>query len=266
MKRVYAFWIIGVICLSGFFIANFSSAKTHTAIKDLDIYTIQPRLITEEFMPPSTLQDAAQKLTNKFTGHLKYSDIYQYKDIITTQSVKKFGQSQIILWRGHGSWDDENKQPIILTGRDFDETESEPNIIIQDGFYEAITPEYINKYVGDLSGSLIYLNVCESAHNEKLIEAFLKKGAETVIGSTNTLEMNYSNNIQDMSITLLGEINPTTNNYYTMGEALENAKNEYGAIDPGSGGKLVLFGNKNYRIATVAETPVTPLAPNTGSK
>lgn len=266
MKKVYAFLIIGLICLSGFFITNSSSAKTHTTIKDLDIYTIQPRLITEEFMPPSTLQNIAQKLANKFTGHLKYSDIYQYKDIITTQSVKKFGQNQIILWRGHGSWDNGNEQPIILTGREFEEAESEPNIIVQDSFYEAITPEYINKYVGDLSGSLIYLNVCESAHNEKLIEAFLKKGAETIIGSTRTAEMDYSNNIQDMSVTLLGELNPTTNNYYTMGEALENAKEKYGAIDPGSGGKLVLFGNKNYRIATITEVPVTPLAPNTGSK
>lgn len=261
MKRAYAWGLTILACLGVIFATNVG-AKEETVVKTLDIHTIQPRLVTEEFMPPSTLQGVAQSLADKFNDKIKYADEYEYTDIITTRAIQKLGANQIILWRGHGDWDYENEQPVLRTGRDFNEAEAEADTIRVDFFYEAITPEYISKNAGDMSGSLVYLDVCESARNSKLADVFLAKGAETVLGVTDTAEMTYNNNVQDKVITLLGEVNPETGNYYTIGEALNVAKNEYGEKDPGSGGEIVIFGNTDYRVASIIQ--VVPGAPDTG--
>lgn len=293
MNKARVLLNIGVIALSAIF--TISNAVATTNIKNLDIYTIQPwytesQGTSDHIELPANITDradllpaAATYLQNKFPGKLNYIFSSKDEDIFTSNIISQLSANQIILWQGHGDWVDE----IIAleTGRDFDNSRlSNPTYLddynsnriakipigMGDLSTEGITPKYFDKYASqNLNNSLIFFGVCHSGHDDSLAQTLLNHGASTVVASTLTLQMDYGNIMQYEAIRLLSEINPNTNNYYTIGEALDFAKTEYGSIDPGSGGELVIFGDSNYRIADIIPdpelTPVIPLAPNTGS-
>ncbi len=281
--------VLGVIVASLAFCCVFRNTLTHADAKKLDILTIQPWYTMssgpiEGFEPPDGIIDRAEllpavasRLANKFPDFLDYTLVSQDQDILTSGIIEKLGSNQLVLWQGHGNWDEGTETVILDTGRDFDFVEYEKEdsdyrkavdageIVQIDYYYEGITPKYVEKYTSNnLSGSLIFFGVCHSGHNSSLANILLERGASTIVASTRTLQMTYGNLMQYETVRLLGEINPTTNNYYTVGEALDTAKTKYGATDPGSEGELVIFGDRNYRINTISEDPIIPLVPNTG--
>ena len=218
----------------------------------------------------SILECAANNLAQldnvTFENHIKDAPI-------TKEVVQSFGENQIIFFQGHGDWMYGKNVIGIETGAMYDDEkyDSDPNYkadvddgLIIPGWNEIITAKYITKYCGSLDNSIVYLGQCETCHeeytyndqdeiigseiDESLVNAFLEKGAAAVIANTHTIGMRYGNLLEFTTINLLGNINSQTGKKYTIGEALQEAKNTYGEKDINSGCESKLFGNANWRI------------------
>ncbi|MCQ3914421.1 MAG: hypothetical protein MJ201_01200 [Mycoplasmoidaceae bacterium] len=119
---------------------------------------------------------------------------------------------------------------------------------------EAISMYFIEQYVGDLDGSIVYLGNCFSGREVTFAQTFLNKGAEAVIGNSDTIQVAYNSLIEYTTIKKLGEINKKTKKPYTLYEALEYAKSIYGKTDKekysaANGAEPILFGNPNFRLS-----------------
>ena len=165
--------------------------------------------------------------------------------VLNSELFKKLGKNQIILFEGHGSFekfyeDDVEMHSVMWTGRDYQESEKETNPdylnynLIPAGFggyEEALTSGFIEEYVGDLTGSIVYLGNCFSARETTFAQSFLRKGAAAVIGNTHTTQSAYNSLIEYSTIKFLGEINPETKKTNTLFEAMAKAKQIYGKTD-----------------------------------
>lgn len=275
--------------------AVFTFGNAFATDKPIDIYTIQPWYEEEswsggdEHIPlpegvdnqADIIPAAARIVTSNFPNY--HYSLVSKNEPVTAETIKKIGPNQIVLWQGHGNWDEKNHS-MLRTGNNFDgEKLEDPTyeddfdngriVLIEEGGgglstnFEGITSKYIDKYGGDMSGSLIYIGACESGVDGVLAQAFLDKGAATVVVMTKTIQTLYGNIMQYTTVKLLTEINPETGDYYTLGEALAKAKSIYGKDDlekgfyPAAlGAEPVIYGDANYHIASVEK----PLSPNSG--
>ena len=130
-----------------------------------------------------------------------------------------------VIWRGC-YWDDRK----IETDEQFAKEVRYGRIVNAEG-KEAITAKYIKKYTGDLTGSIVYLGECHSAHDTILAQAFIDKGAVAVIGNSRETQQLYNNIIEYTVTVLMCQTNPNSGQQYTFREALEEAKFKYGMTD-----------------------------------
>lgn len=184
---------------------------------------------------------------------------------ICADLLSKLGKNQIIMFEGHGSFtslgiqDDPYTYSVMWTGRTWgtqpvlQDDIDEFRIINAEG-NEAISMYFIEQYVGDLDGSIVYLGNCFSGREVTFAQTFLNKGAEAVIGNSDTIQVAYNSLIEYTTIKKLGEINKKTKKPYTLYEALEYAKSIYGKTDKekysaANGAEPILFGNPNFRLS-----------------
>lgn len=106
----------------------------------------------------------------------------------------------------------------------------------------AITPAFIDRYVSSLPNSIVVLSACRSAINSSMANAFMSKGAKTVLGYTDYVYTSYS---QDTTSSFMEEL---FNDKTTL-EAFNEAIKKHGA-DDGDGAKFTLFGSKNLKLAS----------------
>ncbi|MCQ2751608.1 MAG: hypothetical protein MJ189_00645 [Coriobacteriales bacterium] len=257
--------------------------------KNIDFCTIQPSYMYESWQTgdehislPEDASDmgdiipaAVRKCQSRFPSFTYSTSLKD--DQVKCDAIEQIHPNQIVIWQGHGDWDEVNSLIILETDTAFSTYSSDPaytedianKLIVEvpGGYYAGITPGYIDKYGGDMSGSFIYLGSCESGHegNTSLAQAFLNKGAAAVIVNTHTIQANYGNIMQYTVTTLLTEINPTTGNYYLLGDALAKAKSIYGTNDlekgwyPAAlGAEPFIVGDANWRVAQVDPPAPTP--------
>lgn len=203
---------------------------------------------------PAGCKNLANSLANvTYSVSDFYFDKPLNKDIISN-----FNKNQYIVLQSHGDYDTEHHSFIVTN--DILDTGSED---YQNGLTceymgwpnEGITSKYIDAYCPDISGSIVYLGQCFSGKDDVLAKSFLNKGAVAVLASSCDIQMHYGDMMQYKISTLLGEINPKTNNYYTLKEALEEAQNLYGKTDKekyqaySNDCEVLLFGDGNIRLA-----------------
>lgn len=203
----------------------------------------------------ASLKNVSYKEDNKFIDQ-----------VINQAMLSKLGKNQIILIQSHGEYIDEYLHETILTGADYDESkvqqEDEDRIVESNMWnqktynnYEAITFEYIKAYCPDISGSIVYMGQCFGGIDWALATSFLDKGAVAVYGASDAIQMHYGDMMQYKVTSLLGEINPSTEKYYTTGEALKKAQELYGIDDKvkydggANGARVLLYGDPNFRLA-----------------
>lgn len=253
--------------------------------KNLDIVTFQPFYNTsistsvEAWSLPDgvdTYNDlvpkTGQRLADKIDSiSYKQEDCSQNEVLSGKLFSSKLGPNQIILFEGHGSFEHINiggdpfMHSVMWTGTQYTRRQDDPDVqearIIEAGgdqHMEALTLYFIEDYVEDLTGSIVYLGNCFSARECTFAQMFLSKGAVAVIGNSDTTQSAYNDLIEYTTIKKLGEINPDTHLPYTIYEALMFAKGIYGKNDhekapslPGDASEPILFGDPNYRIAKI---------------
>lgn len=281
MKRKLNLIVLTILCLASL------PANSFAADQNLEIITFQPvyeylswqeggdegiETLPDGIPNQAELAPAAARYITSKIPDTEYT--VASKDLpITKENIQSLGPNQIVIWQSHGNWDEENEHIVIQTGADYDDEKyaTDPDykadvdngrIVKIDTYYEGITAAYFEEYLGDLTGSFIFLGQCDSAHDgsDELASVFLRKGASAVIANSKTIRMTYGNVMQYTVTKLLADINPDTKGYYTLGDALTKAKSIYGASDhdryPGSlGAELLLFGDANYHLANIPTPP-----------
>lgn len=216
------------------------------------------------------LDDVATDINSKFSNY-SFSSSTNYNDNqVTLNTIRALHEDEIVLWHGHGYYGPVVKS-CLVTGEDFDWNgwwwdttgyfeDCVTNRIINSwvtGYDKVIiSSKYIEKYCGNLNNSLIYLAACDSGKTSELANSFLNKGSAAVVANSDTIIREYNVAMLYETLRNMLIINPATQNYYSLQEALNTAKTVYGSDDSdnrygGVGATPNIFGGtnaNNYRL------------------
>ena len=194
---------------------------------------------------PDIANDAVSDLMDECADlYSRVSNNYRGTNV-TLDLVKNLPSNSLIFWNGHGGYG-----PIVrsflCSGEYFDWSKWWLDIIyfndcVQDNIIRrstdnqqdlaCFTSNYIHKYCGDLSNDCIIMASCHSLQDTNLADAFLCKNAESVLGFSETVYTAYCLTIGYKCVAYMTNINPETENYYTLREALNASIREDGAND-----------------------------------
>lgn len=215
---------------------NVSSGGDEVALSFFS-YQPNPDIATDEIEAHG--QEISKRLAN-------CSYISNYAgDQVTLELIKTLPEDEVVFWNGHGGYGPIVKS-FLCSGEYFDwdawwwdwdyyvdcvsdriirrSTEKQADLA-------CVTSKFIQHYCGDLSNSLIMLASCHSAQEDRLAQAFIDKGADAVLGFTDTVYTSYCLNICDDAMRTMTSLNAATDDYYTLEEAVELAKDTYGDDD-----------------------------------
>lgn len=213
-------------------------------------------------------EELALRLKTAFRNYSAPQSLDYDEKEVTLDTISKFGKNQIVLWMGHGGFL-RNGGPCIMLREEYDEqryqTDTEYyNMLVNGELISSIdgelgfTAKYVYKNMNDLSGSFFFFNSCFSGKTSELADAFLDRGAYCFTGYTSSVYVHYASAMQFSITTLMTNINPATNDYYTLSEAIEASKKDYGYDDRIAGStktpaEIIVFGGEqaeNLRLAT----------------
>lgn len=187
---------------------------------------------------------SANFIVNTEPGKYKYEDSL-INDEVTVDSVKNLGEYDVIIWEGHGAYNEELHSALV-TGEDasiwdyWKMGSSHINDMLEhrvttttlkDGpLHFVITSKFIDEYVDSMRGALIFLGTCSSLKDDELANSFINKGAYAVFGYTDIVkpyyEM-YSRAVLFNELTTKGE----DGQYQTISEAYGNTIKKVGRDD-----------------------------------
>lgn len=208
------------------------------------------------------------RMTDEAADCLSSISSYWHRDVVkengqvSIDELKDLGLrggNEIILWRGHGCYVD-GRGPVLCIGEYYD-----ANRRTYDKAYDAqfndkcfmycddgrlvITPKFVETYVHDLDGALVYLGACESGRDATMADAWRKAGAKTVIGFSDTVLTVYDGVMtRDFVRALCSK--DAKGHYKSAEEALGEAKAANGESDAvrykGKGAVPKLFGDGGF--------------------
>lgn len=190
---------------------------------------------------------SANFIVNTEPGKYKYEDSL-INDEVTVDSVKNLGEYDVIIWEGHGAYNEELHSALV-TGEDasiWDYWKMGSSYVVNDmlehrvttttlkdgPLHFVITSKFIDEYVGSMQGALVFLGTCSSFKDDELANSFINKGAYAVFGYTDIVkpyyEM-YSRAVLFNELTTKGE----DDQYKTIDEAYQNTYNKVGKCKNG---------------------------------
>ncbi len=115
---------------------------------------------------------------------------------ITYDTLDLFGPNQVIIWDGHGGYDEDLGGYLILSYDlwDYlsDNLPDDDYKLYNNGFL-VIDSNDIDHNVGNMDNSFVYLSTCLCGKDDRLANAFLNKGADVVVASTDIIHIDYCN-------------------------------------------------------------------------
>lgn len=220
-----------------------------------NIRTFQPHVKEYEKEEYSVLIDQTAKNIGSGMEGFDFTDNVD-NDKVTPDSVKSFAANEIILWEGHGAYNPDDHS-VIATGQDItfsywmsNHKDFSKEILVDVNGYAAVTSAFVNKYVGDISGSFIYINTCWGGRDDVLANAFLKKGALAVIANTENISKKYATAMLDRFM-LNAFYYTESGEHFTLTRALETSLYEVGENDYDYFARMIGVNNfKNDRSRT----------------
>lgn len=159
---------------------------------------------------------------------------------VTLREAAHIGQNKFVLWHGHGVYFEEYGPCLVL-----EESTSDANYLfvettlLNNGKY-LVTPQFVNKYFDDMTGTFIYISSCSGLRDNRLAEAFSAKNATAIVANTDVISTSYSCNMMEAVTNGLLEGKK-------LDDAMASAKEKYGEHD------LWFYGN--YKALGYAEAP-----------
>lgn len=236
---------------------------------DLQIITMQPwnSFGTEHLLENDKFISAARKAENTFEN-VTYTALYEDREV-TLDVINTMSKNQVILINTHGGYDS-MFGPFLSTGQTYKFSEEfsmdaiagriimtgKPNDV--DGRL-CITAGYVEKYLGNLSNSMVYMGACKSFMDHRLANSFKDKGADVVMGFTDTVIADYDRAMITSIMEVLCTYSESDSEYGNIGQALAYARkvngeddSEYILVDEeekdNKPARLVYIGAKEYRL------------------
>lgn len=232
-----------------------------------DVSTFQPCLHTysadiQEISKLAT-DGSASEIQNRIEDYFFINDYDN--DEITLDTIKNISDN-VVIWHGHGGYTSKHHS-FLQTSVKLDETRflldpfyyiknigytdeylSGSIICTSDG-YVCVTHKFIDKYLGNLENSFIYLGACSSGVDDELANSFIAKGASTVLVNTGTIHTLYNLAMIESVCQNMTHISQVTGNYYTANEALKDAKLKNGSVccSEHSETEVKIVGDNSYR-------------------
>ena len=240
----------------------------------MSVVTMQPCVGTYSQSLASNMRlpdNAANAIAAEFSNYSFTSSNNLDNASVSLSRIKSISSNQVVIWHGHGGYS-KSLHSFLVTGEEFSWDKWMWDVsywwdCVQDRIVQSsngramITSRYIDKYCGNMNNSLIYLAACQSGKDSTLANAFLNKGAAAVVANSETILTVYNTRMENATLTRMTDVNPSTNNYYTLKEALEAAKRQHGSND-GSANRAtpLIFGGttaENYRFGDVKPGKIT---------
>ena len=237
---------------------------------DSTVYTFQPfyESYPASIDPYLDFPDKAAQLLHATFDNCSWNGNND-ENAVTLDSVRAFEPNEIILWHGHGGYD-ENLGPFLVTGQRYDRDRMLEREYFEDVVNDrvisvmdnrlAFTAAFVDEHCGSLDGSFFYLGSCSSGRDSRLADAFLRKGATAVVANTDTISTIYNLSMQYQTVEYMCQIDPATANAYTLEKALALSMEKLGendfrfSLDPNRDAHPVIFGGydaANYRFGSV---------------
>ena len=198
-----------------------------------------------EYQGSFTVPSSANLLKKTNLGY-SYSLNNKFIDkSVTIEGLKKIGENKVIIWEGHGSYTSE-LHSCLVTGERADNWNSTHlySADIKDdrlaftsgilgtylGSQYAITSAFVNHYIKQMDNSLVFLGACSSGKDDVLANAFLNKGAKSVLAFDNSTSMEYEMLMRTYIFYLLSS-HEKYGRFCTVQEALVDAQKLFGKKD-----------------------------------
>lgn len=201
--------------------------------------------------------DAAGLISNAFDMYHFQSDgsesDHNYDDMeVSLENILKFSENNIILWHGHGGFNQKNGCYLgtgIRTSKEsrkkYAQDIREETLLFGKGGTYLITASFFDKYFAEdsLKNSIIYLAACKSGADDSLVNTLLSKGAMAVFANDGDIYEEYNLNMMKAVFERTAQKNG--DHYYTLDEALDYAKSQLGK-DDGQGTETHLYYQEGY--------------------
>ena len=226
----------------------------------MEIATYQPYISDygnslQQYM--SYPDDAADLISNAFDMYHFQSDgsenDHNFDDMeVSLENILKFSENNIILWHGHGGYNQKNGCYLgtgIRTSKEsrkkYAQDIREETLLFGKGGTYLITASFFDKYFADdsLKNSIIYLAACKSGADDSLVNTLLSKGAMAVFANDGDICEEY--NLKVMKTVFERAVQKNGDQYYTLDESLDYAKDQHGR-DDGQGTETHLYYQEGY--------------------
>lgn len=165
-------------------------------------------------------------------------------DSVTLENLKNMSQYSIIAWHGHGGYNykdnagsclaiGQKQKRAITKSYSADITANRVHLLtsrVAGRKVYAISGGFVDKYVGDMTGAMVYLAACDSGkdmdggtYQYRLARSFINKGAMAVVANTETICTDYNTRMERDVFARMQERNDNSQ-YYNLSEALSWAK------------------------------------------
>lgn len=187
------------------------------------------------------VDEGAQAIDDAFDAYFFEDKDNFDNEEASLENIASMGKYHVVLWHGHGGYS-EKLGPTLVTGIEvnFENCKKYAGAIANGslvmGSTFLITPAFIENYVetGSLVRTIVYLGSCSSARDNRLVNAFLAKGAAAVYGNSDVISTHYNLEM----INAVSEGLCTRNDdgsLRTVVEALNYAKSKVASSDPYGG-------------------------------
>lgn len=214
--------------------------------------------------PLASFEGSAELIDDTLNGavfDMNYSDA----DVTFDNIKAAFQPNSFIIWHGHGGYN-EKTGSFLVTGVDDSflselahTTDVVTGRVICAGGRLAITYKYFNKHIKDLSNSFVYLGGCHTGEDKYLMSVMCWKNADVVVGFSDTVKSSYDCNCMKTMTEELCTIDPETEEYKTVGVALNICGQMYGYDDgDDTPARLMYMGDSDYRIDNLIPAKYNP--------
>lgn len=230
---------------------------------EISIYTYQPFADpnVENALPTEELDQLAEFIDESFEK-IEYSHDINDEIIDMDYIIENFSNNQIIIWDGHGGYN-EHIGAFLVTGDTLQANLKEygpgKGWLITDGGRFAVGADFFDMWFdnGSLDNSFIVLSACKSGvedESHSLLQTLNDKGAEVVIGFTDSVLIDYANNYVTEVLKKMCTIDESTSDYYTSYDACNYGIKICGKDDGDDTPAAPIYcGEYDYRFSTAIE-------------
>ncbi len=165
-----------------------------------------------------------------------------------------FGRDGIYIWKGHGGFVARvgsylgTSEPVDISRMQYDGDYyamfATNELVICGGKEQriGICAGYMRNHLNSLDGSIIFLDACHTAEDDRLADAFFDKGAIAALGFDDTVSVSYASRFMHGVLERFCTADDTTGEYPMLSDAVEGARGEFGDADPSFGARPILSG------------------------